>query len=98
MTNGFYFNAKMLTAMRKGTTLKAKNITFNSVVNLTARELEILRLICSELTATEIAEKLYISIRTVNGHRQHLLDKTGARNTAGLVIYAVKKGLLDIGF
>lgn len=97
-STGFYFNDKMMTALRKGSALKTKNVSFNGAVNLTARELEILRLICTELTATEIAEKLFISMRTVDGHRQHLLEKTGARNTAGLVIYAVKKGLLDIGF
>lgn len=98
MANGFYFSNKMLTAVRKGSLVKTKNFSFNGVVDLTTREVEILRLICAEFTAAEIAEKLFISMRTVNGHRQHLLDKTGARNTAGLVIYAVKKGLLDIGF
>jgi len=98
MASGFYFNDKMMMALRKGSALKVKNLSFNGVINLTSRELEILKLICKELTAAEIAEKLYISIRTVDGHRQNLLDKTGARNTAGLVIYAVKKGLLDIGF
>lgn len=96
--NGFYFNDKMLSAIRKGSTLKTKNISFNSIVNLTGRELEILKLICNELTATEIADKLYISTRTVDGHRQNLLDKTGSRNTAGLVIYAIKNKLLDLGF
>ncbi len=96
--NGFYFNEKMMAAMRKAPTLKTKNLSFNHMVNLTTRELEVLKLICNELTAVEIAEKLFISTRTVDGHRQNLLDKTGARNTAGLVIYAIKHKLLDIGF
>lgn len=98
ISNGFYFNDKMLNAIRKGPALKNKNISFNSKVNLTRREQEILKLICNELTATEIADKLFISTRTVDGHRQNLLDKIGARNTAGLVIYAIKNKLLDLGF
>ena len=97
-TTGFYFNETMLAAIRKGPVLKNKKVSFNSTENLTTRELEILKLICNELTATEISEKLFISTRTVDGHRQNLLDKTGARNTAGLVIYAIKNKLLDVGF
>ncbi|MDX1639170.1 MAG: response regulator transcription factor [Balneolaceae bacterium] len=63
---------------------------------LTERELEVLKLICEELTNREIAEHLQISVRTVDAHRRHLLEKTDAKNTVGLVKYAVKKGLLDI--
>lgn len=62
--------------------------------DLTERELEVLELICKEFTNAEIAEKLYISVRTVDAHRRNLLQKTGARNTAGLVRYAMKHNLL----
>lgn len=62
--------------------------------DLTERELEVLGLICKEFTNAEIAEKLYISVRTVDAHRRNLLQKTGARNTAGLVRYAMKHNLL----
>lgn len=61
--------------------------------NLTEREVEVLKLICQENTNPEIAEKLYISVRTVDTHRRNLLQKTGARNTAGLVRYAIKHEL-----
>jgi DNA-binding NarL/FixJ family response regulator len=61
---------------------------------LTPREKEILQLICQELTTNDIAEQLFISTRTVEGHRQNLLEKTGVRNTAGLVIYAMKNQLI----
>lgn len=61
---------------------------------LTDRELEILGLICEELTNKEIADKLYISTRTVDAHRRSLLQKTGARNTAGLVKYALQNKLI----
>ena len=57
---------------------------------LTEREVEILELICNEHTNKEIANLLNISTRTVDAHRRNLLQKTGAKNTAGLVKYAVK--------
>lgn len=62
--------------------------------NLTERELEVLELICKEYTNAEIADKLYLSVRTIDAHRRNLLQKTGARNTAGLVRYAMKHNLL----
>lgn len=62
--------------------------------DLTDRELEVLELICREYTNPEIAEKLHISVRTVDAHRRNLLQKTGARNTAGLVRYAMKHNLV----
>ncbi|MEM6397690.1 MAG: response regulator transcription factor [Bacteroidota bacterium] len=61
---------------------------------LSDREKEVLRLICQEKTSQEIADQLFISIRTVDGHRRHLQEKTGAKNIAGLVMYAVKNGLV----
>lgn len=64
-------------------------------VHITNRELEILELIVQEHTNQEIAEKLYISSRTVDAHRRNLLQKTGARNTAGLVKYAFQHGLIS---
>lgn len=64
-------------------------------VDLTDRELEILKLIVDEYTNQEIADELYISVRTVDAHRRNLLQKTGAKNTAGLVKYAIKNKLFD---
>lgn len=98
VNNGYYFNANMLSAIRKASAQKNRALKFDNTVGLTRRETEVLKLICSENTATEIADALFISVRTVDGHRQNLLDKTGARNTAGLVIYAIKHGLLDFSF
>lgn len=64
-------------------------------IHITEREGEVLQLIVKEHTNQEIAEKLYISPRTVDAHRRNLLQKTGARNTAGLVKYAFKHGLIN---
>jgi DNA-binding CsgD family transcriptional regulator len=54
-------------------------------------------LLCKELTNAEIADQLFISQRTAEGHRNNLLTKTGCRNTAGLVIFAIKNGIFHIG-
>lgn len=62
-------------------------------IPLTGREMDVLRLIVQEFTNNEIAEKLFISVRTVDAHRRNLLEKTGARNTAGLVRYAIENKL-----
>lgn len=70
--------------------------TNNDPANLTSREKEVLELIVKEHTNQEIAKKLYISTRTVDAHRRNLLQKTGAKNTAGLVTYAFKHNLVDL--
>ena len=63
--------------------------------NLSEREMEVLKLIANEYTNGEIAEKLFISKRTVDTHRQNLLNKLDAKNTAGLTKYAIENKLLD---
>lgn len=64
-------------------------------VEITPREREVLVLITQELTTREIGEKLFISPKTVENHRINLMQKTGARNIAGLVKYALRHGLVD---
>lgn len=61
---------------------------------ITRREKEILELICQEYSSQEIAEKLYISPRTVEGHRNKLMEKTNSKNTVGLVMYAIVNQLI----
>ena len=63
---------------------------------LSKRELDVLELICEQYTTSEIAEKLFISPRTVEGHRNNLLLKTQSKNVAGLVIYVIQKKLIEI--
>jgi DNA-binding NarL/FixJ family response regulator len=60
-----------------------------------SREIEILQLIGQGLTNIEMADRLFISRRTVEGHRQNLIDKTGAKNTAALMRFAYTKGILN---
>lgn len=63
---------------------------------LTPREIQVLELICKEYTAAEIAEELVLSVRTIDGFRSKLLEKTGTKNMAGLVVYALKNGIVNI--
>ncbi len=71
---------------------KNNRLTFEKP--LSSREIEILKLIVKEYNNQEIADKLFISIRTVETHKRNLLEKTGCKNVAGLVMYAVEKGLI----
>jgi DNA-binding NarL/FixJ family response regulator len=92
---GFYFNAACINALRHASSHRSKKITNvnNIEFDLTPREHEILELICTECTNVEIADKLFISVRTVEGHRNNLLLKVGCRNTAGLVTFAITRGI-----
>jgi two-component system, NarL family, response regulator NreC len=93
---GSYINERTLKALHHQMGKKSKpKILSTSVESLTKREQEILQLICQQYTAEEIGEKLFISAKTVDGHRNNLLQKTGARNVAGLVVYAFKNNLVE---
>ena len=99
MEKGFYFSESLMLTFQKRLNNKKTHVSVhdNIPITLTIREIDVLNHICQELTAQEIAEKLFISVRTVDGHRNNLLEKTGARNTAGLVIFAIKNNLVDPG-
>jgi DNA-binding NarL/FixJ family response regulator len=62
----------------------------------TEKEIEIIQLICSEFTNKEIGEKLFLSVRTVEGIRLKILEKMRVKNTVGLVIYAIQNGIYTI--
>ncbi len=93
----FYFNETAIKAMRNASKHKGALMQANGSiqVELTDREKMILQMICKEFTNSEIAEKLQLSTRTVDGHRNNILAKTGCRNTAGLVLYAVNTGIFE---
>lgn len=94
--NGFYFNDRTSRAMLTRLVRKQKIIpTFSDIDPLTEREQDVLLLICKEKTTAEIAEELFLSPRTIEGYRNRLLEKTGAKNTAGLVVFAARQGFLD---
>jgi DNA-binding NarL/FixJ family response regulator len=97
--NGFYITPAVLKAIQSPVA-NAKSITnIQSIpIELSQREIEVLKLICEEHSNAEIAEKLFISVRTVDGHRNNLLAKTGCHNTAGLVLFAVKHRIFEVLF
>ena len=92
---GFYYTDYVMKIIQDDVlTAKKTKSTLDSNF-LTAREFEVLKLICSQKSTAEIAEKLFISPRTVEGHRNNLLLKTESRNIAGLVVYAVQNEIMD---
>lgn len=94
--HGFFMTEASYKAMQKTDSFpKTLNSVNHIPIELTARETEILQLICKELTNQEIASRLFLSVRTVEGHRNNLLLKTGCKNTAGLVMFAVRHELAD---
>lgn len=95
---GYYFNDHLsLTMVKK---LLGNSVFENDgngeMIELNERENDILKLICAECANTEIADKLCLSVRTVEGYRTKLFEKTGAKNIAGLVIYAIKNRIIQI--
>jgi DNA-binding NarL/FixJ family response regulator len=97
-TSGFYINPVVLKAIQSVSATGQDPVKKETAipVDLSKREREILELICREQSNTEIAEQLFLSVRTVEGHRNNLLQKTGCRNTAGLVLFAVKYHLFEV--
>lgn len=92
---GSYINERALFALQRRMNKKVTKQSTHGI-HLTHREIEILNLICQQMTAEEIAEKLFISVKTVNGHRANLLEKTQVKNVAGLVVYAIKNNIISI--
>lgn len=97
--NGFYITPVVLKAIQSPTANTRGITNIQSIpIDISQREKEVLQLICEEFSNAEIAEKLFISVRTVDGHRNNLLAKTGCHNTAGLVLFAVKHHIFEVLF
>lgn len=61
-----------------------------------AREIEVIQYICEELTNREIADRMHLSVRTIEGHRDKIHEKIGARNAVGVVVYAIRNNLYKV--
>ncbi len=81
--------ASMIVKSKFNPSVKKEPIVFGE------REKEIIKLICLQCTAQEIGDKLFISKRTVEGYRTRILEKINAKNTAGVVVYALKHNLIN---
>ncbi len=90
-----YFSQELLTMLVAGMGMQHGGDE-NPAEILSDRELEILELICKGMSNHEIGDRLFISKRTVDKHRANILEKTGARNTANLVMFAIKHSLVSI--
>ena len=99
MDEGVYLNEFVSKAMLRKMTNKTRvdktgGSFYNSKILLSPREKEVLVLICEGLSTNEISEKVFLSPRTVEGHRLRIMEKTNTKNTAGMVAYAFKNGLI----
>jgi DNA-binding NarL/FixJ family response regulator len=92
---GSYINTRALLALQNSMAKKALRPQ-KLLANISAREQQILQLTCQQYTAEEIAKELFISVKTVNGHRNNLLLKTGSKNVAGLVVFAIKNDIVQL--
>lgn len=93
---GYYLNNFVNRILLKRSHARQKVIpSLNNEITLNDKEKEVLRYICMEFTAQEIAKKMEISARTVEAIKDRLMERFGSRNTAGLVFFAVKNNLVD---
>lgn len=88
-----YFSQEILSKLLNS--INRKNQPVKNT-ELSEREAEVLYQICKGLSNQEIADLLYISKRTVDKHRENILSKSGTKNTAGLVMYAIKNGVVEV--
>lgn len=93
---GYYLNNFVNRILLKRSHAKQKTApSLNSEITLTDKEKDVLKFICMEFTAQEIAQKMEISARTVEAIKDRLMERFGSKNTAGLVFFAVKNNLVD---
>ncbi len=91
---GYYFDKDQLEIIRDQLSSKFPKPVLEEEDILSEREIDVLKLICQQKTAQEIGDKLFITKRTVEGHKNNLFAKTGAKNVAGLVVYAIQNEVI----
>jgi DNA-binding NarL/FixJ family response regulator len=93
---GYYLNNFVNRILLKRSHARQKVVpSLNSEITLSDKEKDVLRYICMEFTAQEIAQKMEISPRTVEAIKDRLMERFGSKNTAGLVFFAVNNNLID---
>ena len=98
INNESYFSSDLLREIIENSG-KTQTTTDNPEIlenKFTEKEIEILRYFAMGLTASEIAEKIFRSLKTVESHRSKLLEKSNTKNTINLVLYAIKNKLVEI--
>ncbi|MEO8110507.1 MAG: response regulator transcription factor [Ginsengibacter sp.] len=97
ITKGFYYS-EMVTGKLIHTinSMGSEDSDVTNVVQLSEREINFLKLVCTECTYKEIAEKMFLSPRTIDGYRDDLFQKLNAKTRVGLVMYAIRNGIVNI--
>ena len=91
-----YFSTEILRQMLINTKKTSEIVQNEKGITLTLREKEVLNLLCTGLSVSEIAGKIFLSVKTIEAHRASLLRKTKTRNTINLVVYAIKNKLVEV--
>lgn len=95
---GFYFGLELGSVIREVLLMEKKKTA--SVINIkelfSDRELEIIKLICKQFKSKEIADKLFIHIRTVDSHRKHVMEKSKSKNIIGVILFALKHKIITV--
>jgi len=94
----FYFEQELGAIVREivSGTKKRQSASTDSAVAISAREMDVLRLACKEYSSIEIADRLCITARTVDTHRKRVMERTQSKNFIGVIVYALRHGLLFI--
>jgi two-component system, NarL family, invasion response regulator UvrY len=97
LTKGYYYSdlvsGKLIHAINK---IDDEGSDINTVNNLNERETDFLKYACTELTYKEIADKMFVSPRTIDGYRDGLFEKLHVKTRVGLVMYAIKHGVVSV--
>jgi DNA-binding NarL/FixJ family response regulator len=92
---GHYWTAEQMRYLRLQISPSAPKLHLPTQNGLSSREIEVLKLLCQQLTTREIADRMSVSVKTVETHKANLLVKTALRNSVGLVVYAIQNGIVD---
>ncbi|GAB2838741.1 response regulator [Ferruginibacter profundus] len=97
VSKGYYYSdlvsGKLIHAINK---IEDEGSTINTLANLNERETDFLKYACTEMTYKEIADKMFVSPRTIDGYRDGLFEKLRVKTRVGLVMYAIKNGIVSV--
>ncbi|OQP50752.1 DNA-binding response regulator [Niastella yeongjuensis] len=97
LRKGFFYSelitGKLIHAVSQ---LDESDEALKSIVSLNAREIDFLKFVCSEMTYKEIAEKMFLSARTIDGYRDALFEKLNVKSRVGLVLFAIKNNIVHV--
>lgn len=96
-SNGVYLTKEQVEVLREQIAVKVpKPLSGYEGEILTEREIQIVKLLCQQKTAKEIGDLLFITQRTVEGHKNNIFSKVGVRNMTGLIVYALQQHIVTL--